>query len=1591
MLKEKLDNHEAIAIIGMAGIFPRSPDIKAFWQNILNTVDSISDPLPEWEAARYLDSGRINTSFGGYLKDLYRFDPQKYGVMPHSIDGGEPDQYLALRVACEALEDAGYLGDGYDHKDTGIVLGHSTYLHRGQGNLIQHHIVLDQTLEFLRAVIPSIDDDKASQIREIFAGKLPQSNADNAPGLVPNVMTGRIANRLNLRGPNYIVDAACSSSLIAVSAAVDELYRGRSRLMLAGGVNASLPAEASIIFTQLGALSKNGKIQPFGINADGTLLGEGLGVVVLKRLSEAIEDSNKIYAVIKGIGIASDGKALGLLAPNVEGEVLAIERAYASSGIDPATVELLEAHGTGIPLGDKTEISALRKIFGERKTDQGSVALGSIKSMIGHCIPAAGIAGFIKSALALYHKILPPTICDTINPDLELEKTPFYINRKARPWIAQPGTPRRAGINAFGFGGINAHVILEESPALAQPPQTFTPWPFELCVFSATSLENLTDKLRRWAALVAGAENGRLCDIAAGLARQKPSGPHRLALVVKDLADLAQKIDQALKRLEKDSGESWATRSGLVYSRRPLEGKIAFMFPGEGSQYLGMFADLALHFDDARTWFEFWRGLYDEPAGESRTDIVFAPESELTDSRLAELEKRLHDMDVGSEAVFIASQAMRAILKTLGVQPDVMVGHSTGESSALAASGAMDYNDFDQLAYFIKELNQVYQGVLGEGNIPTGVLMSVGALPRSTVEEHITALNNGIVVAMDNCTNQLVLFGEPASIDKLEKSLIDAGGICMPLPFDRGYHTPQFSTMSKAFLDYYERIGLTKPRVPLYSCSTADKFPDDEDAVRKLAAGQWSTRVRFRETITQMHRDGVRYFVEVGPSGNLSAFVNDIFSGEEYLAIATNLRPKNGVGQLLTALAHLYVNDRQPMLEKLFQHRSVNILDLEEGLKGSRPKGMALDNTMPVVHLNDADRAGLRAMMPLREQADNAARSKSSEPVPPIQAAPPLSESKASDDDRVMSEYFSLMRGFLEQQRRVWESVGMPVETEPENARPWERHTPFLIAIDELDDRRLTASCRLNVYEDNFLRDHVLSGPVSDDDPDLLGLSCVPLMVSLEIMAEACAVLSGSTVVTVIENIEALAWIALDDGELTFTVRAEAIDGANDKYRADLISDGRVAARAEFRFGEDWRTTPLPALGEQRPFRWDGRELYRIGMFHGPIFQSIDRVYGWSDQGIDAGLSNVSLDGFFDDNAATNLVLNPVLLDAMGQLSAYWIAQQVGTDFNCFPSTIERIELYRPCPQNMTGLTLRARQQPIDPNETNIGAPRAWHFECLDSQGQPLLRATNLVNVYFAVPHAFYEVRRDPLNGWLGQPQKATGRQNVILWRLPHFSDEFCTQSGGIFLRILAHAVLSHEEREQWRELKGKLGRRLKWLFGRICIKEAVRYWIYQQTETLLYPSDIVVLHDQLGAPYVDGWWNEEVFQAPEVSLSHNGRLSIAAVAAPHDPVGIDTEDIGRFKSTDLIEGSLAACERTLLRGLAGHDLSDKVLRMWCAKEAAAKCLRTGLKGTPEKFEVSFVGDDWKRARVQHDDFLIEVELECEKNSIIALASAPST
>ena len=456
-----------IAITGMSCLLPQAPDVPTYWRNILDGVCAIGEPPEDWGAARVLDrdgasNDRVYTSAGGYLGDLARFRPADFGVMPLSVDGSEPDQFLTLQTAAAALADAGVTGQGIDSSRTELILGRGTYFNRGYVTLVQHGLVLDQTIRILAELDPTRPPEELAELRSRLKASLPRLAADTVPGLVPNVVCGRVMNRFDLMGASYTVDAACASSLVALANGVSDLRSGRCDVAVVGGVQVSTPALIYMVFCQLEAISRSGRILPFDARADGTLLGEGLAMLVLRRREDAERDGDRIYALVGGVGVASDGRGSGLLAPRLEGEVLAMRRAYDDAGVVPTSVGLLEAHGTATPVGDATEIAAIAEVFGPCPSSGPGIALGSVKSMIGHIIPASGAAGMIKVALALHHGVLPPTLCEEPDPALGLDRTACYLNTTARPWVHGGEGPRRAGISAFGFGGINAHAVLEE-------------------------------------------------------------------------------------------------------------------------------------------------------------------------------------------------------------------------------------------------------------------------------------------------------------------------------------------------------------------------------------------------------------------------------------------------------------------------------------------------------------------------------------------------------------------------------------------------------------------------------------------------------------------------------------------------------------------------------------------------------------------------------------------------------------------------------------------------------------------------------------------------------------------------------------------------------------------------------------------------------------------------------------------------------------------------------------------------------------------------------------------------------------------------
>lgn len=931
-----------IAIIGMACMFPAAPDLDTFWQNIVSKVDAITDPPPEaWDSDIFYDpdsneNDRVYCKKGGYLGSVAHFNPLQHGVMPRSVEGGEPDQWLALQVARDALADAGYPDGPPERHRTAVILGKGTYINRGNLTMVQHSLMVDQTLQVLKALLPELSEEALQLIRQDLKRGLPPFNTETAGAMVPNIVAGRIANKLDLMGPSYTVDAACASSLVAVEIAVRGLREREFDMALVGGVQVTTPIPILTLFSQLKALSFREQIRPFDKDADGTILGEGLGIVVLKRLEDAKRDGDRIYAIIKGVGTASDGRGQAVLAPRVEGEELALRRAYEDADISPRTVGLIEAHGTATLVGDATEVKALTRVFGQPEGEQPWCALGTVKSMIGHAMPAAGIAGLIKAALALYHRVLPPTLnVDQPSPRLELAKTPFYINTETRPWVhGANGVPRRAGVNAFGFGGINAHVILEEHPVPDESAlqSRHLHWDTEVCILRGASRADLIRQGQELQRLLQAQPEVALKDLAYTLnvhsSTPNVPSPLSLAIVASSLEDLQQKLDQALKRLSDPSTRQIKTRNGVYFFAEPLgrQGKLAFLFPGEGAQYVNMLADLCMHFPEVRRVFDdIDRAYADHPRGFVPSDVIF-PRPAFSEEERKKTESRIWQMDVAIEAILTANHALFTLLSRLGLRPDALLGHSVGEYSAMRAAGMLgDDTSFGQR---LRELNWLYEGVAVQGGIPAATLVAVGA-SRDQVAAIARDVDGDLYVAMDNCPHQAVLVGNQETAERALEQLRHQGLIYEVLRFDRPYHTPLFAPYMEVLRAFLTCWIVAPPQIPLYSCTIVAPYPSELAEVHRVAFDHWIKPVEFRQTVETMYADGFRVFVEVGPRGNLTAFVDDILRGRPYLAVPANVTRHSGITQLNHLVGLLAAHGVSMNLEPLYARRSPRKLDLD--------------------------------------------------------------------------------------------------------------------------------------------------------------------------------------------------------------------------------------------------------------------------------------------------------------------------------------------------------------------------------------------------------------------------------------------------------------------------------------------------------------------------------------------------------------------------------------------------------------------------------------------------------------------------------------
>jgi acyl transferase domain-containing protein len=890
-----------IAIVGASALFPGSLDATGFWSNILHGNDLITDvPASHWLIEDYYDPDpskpdKTYARRGAFLPHI-DFDAMRWGVPPSIVPETDTSQLLALIVAQRVLEDASKgAPETLDRSRTSVILGVTS----GQ-ELLGSMVSRLQRPVWVRALREAgIPESEVTTICDRISASYTDWKESTFPGLLGNVVAGRIANRLDLGGTNCVSDAACASSMSALSMGINELLLGDSDLVISGGVDTMNDIFMFMCFSKTPALSASGDCRPFSDNADGTMLGEGLGMVALKRLEDAQRDGDRIYGVIHGCGSSSDGRSKSVYAPVSSGQANALRRAYGQAGYGPETVELIEAHGTGTRAGDKAEFGGLEMVFDETgREDRQWCQLGSVKSQIGHTKSAAGAAGLLKALMAVHHRVLPPTIkVDKPNPGLDLPKSAFHITTRARPWVRNPEHPRRASVSAFGFGGSNFHVALEEAPGseTGRGAPRLPAQGRELVVLAADNASALVEQAKAMAERCS--KPGALAWEARGAERTR-TGTHRLAIVAADEASLAAQLQDAITRIELSGTEPFSTPAGTRYGHGPVDGDVAFVFPGQGSQYVDMGAQLAMQFDAAL-------GVWDQAAatGMRLHDAVF-PITDFEPGADARAAARLAATDVAQPAIGCTSLSLLTLLRSVGLEAACVAGHSFGEVTALHAAGVIDTEAFLRVA-------QTRGATMAEAASTPGAMTAVSATVE-VVREALVGLNTDVVVANHNAPEQVVLSGKTPAIEAVETALGQQGLRCKRLPVATAFHSEVVAGASQTFGAAIAEVDMAAATIPVFANASAQHYPSEPAAIRDQLAAQLAQPVRFVEMIEAMYAEGVRTFVEVGPGSVLTGLIGRILGDRPHRALHLDRKGRDGVRTLLEGLATL-VADGHPL------------------------------------------------------------------------------------------------------------------------------------------------------------------------------------------------------------------------------------------------------------------------------------------------------------------------------------------------------------------------------------------------------------------------------------------------------------------------------------------------------------------------------------------------------------------------------------------------------------------------------------------------------------------------------------------------------
>ncbi len=917
----------AVAIVGVGALMPDAPNAQKFWQNIREGRYSIKEVIQErWDSKLYYNpdpkvTDKTYSKIGGWVRD-WEWDPLKWKlpIPPRVSMAMDLTQKWAVVTARAALSDYGYPARPLNAERTAVILGNAmagdTHLYSAARILFPEYAEELEKSSSYSSLPTQVRQAIMDQLLEGVRRRMPPITEDTMPGELANIVAGRVAALYDFKGPNFVADAACASAMAAISAALEGLNAYDYDAVLTGGIDTNMSPSTFVKFCKIGALSGTGS-RPYAEGADGFVMGEGAATFLMKRLADAERDGDKIYAVVRGMGGSSDGKGKSITAPNPAGQKICVWRAWQNAGVTPSPGDLIEGHGTSTAVGDVAEIQSLIEAFKDLGLPRDSIALGSVKSNIGHLKGAAGAAGILKATLALHHKELPPSLnFNRPNPNIDFASSPFYVNTQLKPWEAAPGGVRRAAVSAFGFGGTNFHIVLEEYvPGRIRDERKVSASVPE-AHWSGSQAANLKAPLRGALVLGSESESGIIARLQS-LLKEAEAGkspdcappfesdlraPMRLAIDYGNAEELSDKIGKALKAFEENQPARWkALRPKGIFLGKGPAPKVAFLFTGQGSQYVNMLKTLRETEPIVGKVFEEADQTMTPLLGKSLTSCIYLDEADET--ALAAAENGLKQTAITQPAVLAAETALSRLLNSYGISADMVMGHSLGEYGALVAAGAISFEE-------------ALRAVSARGNEMTrcafddnGMMAAVFG-PVDKIETILSAVDEYVVIANINSSKEAVIGGTTKGVEKAMEAVRNAGFVARPLQVSHAFHTKIVAPAGESLSKILGGMSLCPPAIPIISNVTGEFYPMGPGVVPEmisLLGRQVSSSVQFVKGLKTLYDAGARVFVEMGPKRILYGFVEDVLGEREGVVSLFTNHPRIGeAASVNMALCGLY-------------------------------------------------------------------------------------------------------------------------------------------------------------------------------------------------------------------------------------------------------------------------------------------------------------------------------------------------------------------------------------------------------------------------------------------------------------------------------------------------------------------------------------------------------------------------------------------------------------------------------------------------------------------------------------------------------------